>query len=429
MKYLTAKKRLLFLSSVIKYLRLVMEEGKIINEDQVVSFVKDSFRMVFKGKLTAEDEITLINDIKSFLLRIKDSVKFDGVLNMISKYYVLTESKTETKFENVVELGNAPSKKLNIKEDILFDYINKIITSDSNHQLSLNDYFKFMDSLKIANFDSELFKMVDNFKIDDLTNLNNDVVSTIISIRNNLKFKDNLYFEEPNLGVRYIDINENINFKDLYKFLNKYSEKISIDDKTKLIDISKLNNMDSELLKTQSKFIFSDKVDINNVNEFKIKMQDSFSFLNTLEFALCYSSLVKITDKLLTKNNVEVKDIENFLLNINSGLSFNSSMELDITNIITVPIGANDIFYFDSNINLDFLESVCHLKTNNNIDITTNTNILFSNSNQIKNTQLLNVKDYLRIGRYVYSLLEDIENLDIDDFKDMSIIGVIYKEV
>ena len=422
MKYLDAKKRLLFISSALKYIRLVMNNNKMITMDDVEMFVIKSLPMAFGGEISSKDKVDLVNTIKSYLLKMKGKSAISGSLNFNLKYYVPIEADklidfeddanmilkppnrmnvdSQIKFTPLASLNNkAPSNRLKINEKKLIDDEIDLLTNKSN-AFNIDSEFKFLDLSDFKIITSEIFKINDKIDFDD-TFAPHTIKSLGIESENHIAFKD--YFVPAPKTYEWLEVNKLIEFKDKNKTITR----------------------------VPTTFDFNDTIDIKNYTKLKptyskpINPNSKFSFLSEAEFEVYYVALCRFTEKLLFEHNVKLSDIKTFMLNVNTLTEFKSKMLLEIGHIITVHIEGEALDEILGSLKFTMLKGENLQTKKNMINFQYNSLVRDDKSDIISSNKYNMIKDFMVLGKYRYALLEDIEDIDMTDYRNSTIDSII----
>lgn len=422
MKYLDAKKRLLFISSALKYIKLVMTNNPTITMDEVKMFVKEAIPIAFGGEISNKDKVEIINSIKTYLLKGKSESYFQGSLGFDLKSLTYINGNENSEFDSAVKTILAKPEKMNIKSKANFIALGNLNNTNKGNLIAINKKIKFYDDINIFVSHFENMKSFENIKFLDTVEFKN-IISNRFKISENINFNEAFEVKlKKGLGL---DINNKITFKDSFTPAPKDFVYTESNESLKFIDKANILYKSSNWFEVYSKTAIDNFYKINVDEGKKIKVNTQFSFLSIIEFKNSYSALCHATERLLTKNNVKLSDIKTFLLELNSNTKFSSQMMIDIEHIITLPIQGQAISEFSSILTFDFLKG-----TSSRIE----SQIKFKDASKVRpdksdiinsNNEHMFDNEFI-LGTYRYAFLKDIEDIDMNDYLNSTIDSIIY---
>lgn len=410
MKYLDAKRRLIFMMATVKYIRLLFKNEITITDDEIKLIVAKSLPLIFKDyTIKVEDVNEIVEGIKSCVLRINNSLN-------ISK--ISQEATIETIRRDIIH----------IDENIFVDNIAKLITSLSNKLVIDENLINLSDSNKLTTsqikplkngelpiilkdklvliiqksipfiFDNE------NIKVED-KNIILDNISSII-----------LQPKDEKIESKYEMVMETIIRNSLY-----INEKISVKDE--LVDL--INSI-------ANSFYINSFITVNDYNRLrssisnKLKVDSKITVDNAFELVALYSDLVLVNDLVLSGNDFNLQTPPSNKLLINESNKITNDVVLTLGNFISLPFEINTKLFINNKVFLDISDAT-------NVIINSLLNINYTNiirvdesRNLIDDIKKLNINDCLQILRYRYSLLKDWELTEIDDILNLDMSEFIY---
>lgn len=292
------------------------------------------------------------------------------------------------------------SRYLEAKRKLLFaiatvKYIRLVMT---NNKLITKDEVEAFTREALA------MKSKENSVSEDKADL--DLVHSIVafSIREHIDSSASLTMDVK--PKAYIEFNEEIKIPSFVELGNAKSKAISITDNLEVLE----------------------KVNLTDIEPNALSSVLHFQSLNMAEFKAIETTLIKICESMIAEYQIPLKAIETCLIGAESITCSNSSLNLDASHFITIPIHIEDIYYVYDNTMISYGNSDI-LSGKELSNIYNNVEVLAGESVNLKSVQLINIKDFLRLRIYKYTLLKDIKNLDIDIYYDTSISETIYTEV
>lgn len=408
MRYLDAKKRLMFMMATLKYIRLLFKKEITITDDELTLLVKKSIPLIFKDyTIRIEDINEIVGGIKSCILqfnkniiKINDNVSMEtikrDVIHIDDKLFVdniakliLALSNTFISNENLISLTDSnmlttsqikPLKNgelpINIKDKLLLFIQKSIPFIFDNKNISIEDKNIILD-----NVSSIILKPKDD-KIESKYEM---VMETIIKnslyINGEIKVKEDL--------VNLITSISNLFYSNTF---------ITVKDYNKLLTS------------------ISDKLKINS----KITVDNAF------ELVSLYSDLIKVNDLILSNNSFNLQTPPSNKLFIKDGSKISNDVVLTLGEFISLPFEINTKLYIDNIFMLNTIESskiiidsLFNSKPENIIRVDESRKIINGN-------RVVDIDDCLQILRYRYSLLKDWDLVEMDDVLNLNMSELIY---
>ena len=154
MRYLDAKKRLIFMMAVCKYIKLIFKNDVTITEDNIHLLVDMALPLIFpEYTITSEDKNQIIEGIKSYILKLKN---IQLIVN------------------NRVTFETVRRNTLQISEVVNTDELAELITAVSNAVQTAETMISF------ASYNRLITSGLQNIKNNDVPTILNDKINTFI---------------------------------------------------------------------------------------------------------------------------------------------------------------------------------------------------------------------------------------------------------
>ena len=408
MRYLDAKKRLMFMMATLKYIRLLFKNEITITDDELKLLVQKSIPLIFKDyTIRTEDMNEIVNGIKSCILQFNKNIsKINENVTMETIRRGLIHIDDKLFVNNIAKLILALSNTFISDENLISLVDSNMLTTSQikplkNGELPINIEDKLIVIIKKA---MPFIFYNENISIED-KNIILDNISSII-----LKPKDD------NIESKYEMVMETIIRNSLY-----INGKIKVkEDLANLItSISNLFYVDTFITtKDYNKLLAS----ISN----KLKIDSKITVDNAFELVALYSDLVLVNDLVLSINDFKLQTPPSNKLFIKDGSKISNDVVLTLGNFISLPFEINTKLFINNKLFLDtvesckvILESVFNTKNKNIIRIDESRNLIDKISS-------LDVNDCLQILRYRYSLLRDWDSIQMDDILNLNMSQLIY---
>lgn len=292
------------------------------------------------------------------------------------------------------------SRYLEAKRKLLFaiatvKYIRLVMT---NNKLITKD--------EVEAFTREALKiyMQSSGEILDQAELSRIIQTCVFEIKDKIQTSDSVTLQTKNLA--YIDSSSIMQYKNIVELGNANSNQMQINEKLNINDIN--------------------VIDYGNSNTFNV--DSKFEVLDIIDFSIIHSTLIKVIDNFIVANHYDIKLIESQLLSVQSLIESKSFMTLELSELISIPLYINDIFYlYDEQLELYKPTSVnMEILEQNSIKDTVV--LLDDESRVIASNKIITLSDYVKLGRYQYTLLKQIKNMDVEEYYENSITSTIYIE-
>ena len=152
MKYLDARKRLLFATAAVKYVKLV-SKTQIVTKEELKLFLDTTLTYIYGDEytITNEDRMVIENYVTAKTFGGNETTSMGDRVELATKWYsyLIHKGTIDINDKNYLEISN--KIRLKIYEEIKNEYYSNLIVSmcqrlGSINQLSLNDYVKFKES-------------------------------------------------------------------------------------------------------------------------------------------------------------------------------------------------------------------------------------------------------------------------------------------
>ncbi len=407
MKYLDAKKRLIYMMATLKYIRLLFKDEIIVTDDELKLLVKKSVPLIFKDYIIRTEDINeIVGGIKSCIIRFnKEKVSVKDSLSME------TLIRGRLKIDDTINLSDA-IKLVTIIVNTLNLNNNKILLEDN---INIKP-----DETKVIKNENIPIKLSDEF--DTLI-----AEAVHIVLKDKIKVEDELLIKD---GIKSIllSINNKSNLKDRVAMELLYQEVLKIDDKLFINELVEVIKASSLPFKNKTENItLKNNVNVLDSISDVIRVDGRTSLLDSNELVSLYSDLVKINDLILTNNYVSLKDIQTSLVKINSKVEVSSYVDIFISHFLSLPMEISTKLNISDNLNID-KDKTSSFKIDENLNITDVNNLLDDESKLLNGSYTMSIKDYLGIKRFRYSLLKDIDPYDMDNLLNLNMSQIIYVE-
>lgn len=273
MKYLDAKKKLIFMLSAAKYIKLITGENKIKLDDEIFTNISKSIQLVFPDyTIKTEDINEIIGGIKSILMCAKETSKISDIIILEAKRRGDVNIDSKVFIEDLLEMQRAMAIKFNINEKEVFS--NKVVFNDiKSNYLQIDDLFKSFSFVEFNRTVSAIIEILENIGITDVIEIRNPN-SGQLSIDSKFILNHNLEIEMTDLIPIPFDITE----------IFYLTESVNIDSvSTKLI----ISNNKTELM---------DKVDLSPDRAPNLSLPVMLSFTDCLAISKYRYSLLEDYD-------------------------------------------------------------------------------------------------------------------------------------
>lgn len=235
MKYLDAKKKLIFMLSAAKYIKLITGENKIKLDDEIFTNISKSIQLVFPDyTIKTEDINEIIGGIKSILMCAKETSKISDITILEAKRRGDVNIDSKVFIEDLLEMQRAMAIKFNVDEKEVFS--NKVIFNDiKSNYLQIDDLFKSFSYVEFNRTVSAIMEILENIGITDVIEIRNPN-SGQLSIDSKFILNHNLEIEMTDLIPIPFDITEIFYLTESVNIDSVSTKLIISNNKTELID-------------------------------------------------------------------------------------------------------------------------------------------------------------------------------------------------
>lgn len=235
MKYLDAKKKLIFMLSAAKYIKLITGENKIKLNDEIFSNISKSIQLIFPDyTIKTEDINEIIGGIKSILMCAKETSKISDITILEAKRRGDVNIDSKVFIEDLLEMQRAMAIKFNINENEVFS--NKVVFNDiKSNYLQIDDLFKSFSYVEFNRTVSAIMEILENIGITDVIEIRNPN-SNQLSIDSKFILNHNLEIEMTDLIPIPFDITEIFYLTESVNIDSVSTKLIISNNKTELID-------------------------------------------------------------------------------------------------------------------------------------------------------------------------------------------------
>lgn len=235
MKYLDAKKKLIFMLSAAKYIKLITGENKIKLDDEIFTNISKSIQLVFPDyTIKTEDINEIIGGIKSILMCAKETSKISDITILEAKRRGDVNIDSKVFIEDLLEMQRAMAVKFNINESEVFS--NKVVFNDiKSNYLQIDDLFKSFSFVEFNRTVSAIMEILENIGITDVIEIRNPN-SNQLSIDSKFILNHNLEIEMTDLIPIPFDITEIFYLTESVNIDSVSTKLIISNNKTELID-------------------------------------------------------------------------------------------------------------------------------------------------------------------------------------------------
>lgn len=235
MKYLDAKKKLIFMLSAAKYIKLITGENKIKLDDEIFTNISKSIQLVFPDyTIKTEDINEIIGGIKSILTCAKETSKISNITILEAKRRGDVNIDSKVFIEDLLEMQRAMAIKFNINESEVFS--NKVVFNDiKSNYLQIDDLFKSFSFVEFNRTVSAIMEILENIGITDVIEIRNPN-SNQLSIDSKFILNHNLEIEMTDLIPIPFDITEIFYLTESVNIDSVSTKLIISNNKTELMD-------------------------------------------------------------------------------------------------------------------------------------------------------------------------------------------------
>lgn len=289
MKYLDAKKKLIFMLSAAKYIKLITGENKIKLDDEIFTNISKSIQLVFPDyTIKTEDINEIIGGIKSILMGARETSKISDLTILEAKRRGDVNIDSKVFINDLMEFQRSMALKFNIDESEVFSNL-AVLNNLKADYLQVDDLFKTFSAVEFNRTVSAIMEILENIGITDVIEIRN-AETDYLSIESKFILNHNLEIEMTDLIPIPFDITE----------IFYLTESVNIDSvSTKLI----ISNNKTELM---------DKVDLSSDKASNLSLPVMLSFTDCLAISKYRYSLLEDYDDFdigNIKNNFKMIDL------------------------------------------------------------------------------------------------------------------------
>ena len=279
MKYLDAKKKLIFMLSAAKYIKLITGENKIKLDDEIFTNISNSIQLVFPDyTIKIEDINEIIGGIKSILMGAKETSKISDLTILEAKRRgdVNIDSKVFT--NDLMEFQRAMAIKFNVDEKEVFS--NTVVFNDiKSNYLQVDDLFKTFSAVEFNRTVSAIMEILENIGITDVIEIR-DTNTNYLSIDSKFVLQDKIEVEMTDLIPIPFDIT-GISYMFESVNIGSASTKFIIsNNKTELMDKVALSSDKASNLSLPVMLSFTDCLAISKYRYSLLEDYDDFDIDN-----------------------------------------------------------------------------------------------------------------------------------------------------
>ena len=279
MKYLDAKKKLIFMLSAAKYIKLITGENKIKLDDEIFTNISKSIQLVFPDyTIKTEDINEIIGGIKSILTCAKETSKISDITILEAKRRGDVNIDSKVFIEDLLEMQRAMAIKFNIDEKEVFS--NKVVFNDiKSNYLQIDDLFKSFSYVEFNRTVSAIMEILENIGITDVIEIRNPN-SGQLSIDSKFILNHNLEIEMTDLIPIPFDITEIFYLTESVNIDSVSTKLIISNNKTELIDNVDLSSDKAPNLSLPVMLSFTDCLAISKYRYSLLEDYDDFDIGN-----------------------------------------------------------------------------------------------------------------------------------------------------
>ena len=432
MKYLDAKRKLTFMMAVLRYLKICLKDDTIISEDDLSTLVIKALPIIFKDYIvTSEDINEVIGGIQSLLVKFENSKNesiTEAIVNMETIIRETIEVKEFLQLDDAVTIIKSIATALGFSDKILSDenmIVNNVATSlIKTENIPVNSY----DDLKMLFLEATSISLNSLISNGSRLLIASDISSTIVRIKEQIETASALDIELTQLKSVPIEIDDAVFTDELLDIINAIVSSIETDDKVNT----------SEMADIAASKVGSIEIDTtsNSIADFRlmslltdlIKVNDLISTINPFELVSLYSDLIRVQDTILTNQHVKIDNIPVQALSIDSKSESSDFVDIFISHFLSLPIEISTKLNIYDKLKMNIAVANSNITINNDTQVQDVAKLEAGNIKLFGISHNIDIKDYFTIKRVRYSLLKDIDPLDMDDVRGLTMSDIIYKE-
>ena len=235
MRYLDAKKKLIFMLATSKYIRLITGENKMSIDDELFTNIAKSIQLVFpEYSVRTEDVAEIIGGIKSVLACAQERSKVTDSTVIEAKRRGDVNIDSTVFIQDLVAFQQAMSSRFNIDEAQVFSDLITLNTIRGTY-LKVDDLFQTFSAIEFNRTVSAISEIIESIGIKDVIEIRN-ANTGYLSIDSKFVLKDNLEIEITDLVPIPFDINEIFYLTESSNIDSVSTKLIISNNKTELID-------------------------------------------------------------------------------------------------------------------------------------------------------------------------------------------------
>ena len=279
MKYLDAKKKLIFMLSAAKYIKLITGENKIKLDDEIFTNISKSIQLVFPDyTIKTEDINEIIGGIKSILMCAKETSKISDLTILEAKRRGDVNIDSSVFIKDLMEFQRAMAIKFNVDEKEIFS--NTVVFNDiKSNDLQVDDLFKTFSAVEFNRTVSAIMEILENIGITDVIEIS-DTNTNYLSIDSKFVLQDKIEVEMTDLIPIPFDIT-GISYMFESVNIGSASTKFIIsNNKTELMDKVDLSSDKASNLSLPVMLSFTDCLAISKYRYSLLEDYDDFDIDN-----------------------------------------------------------------------------------------------------------------------------------------------------
>lgn len=203
---------------------------------------------------------------------------------------------------------------------------------------------------------------------------------------------------------------------------------VNIDSTVFIQDLVAFQQAMSNRFKIDEAQVFSDLITLNTIRGTYLKVDDLFQTFSAIEFNRTVSAISEIIESIGIKDVIEIRNATTGYLSIDSKFVLKDNLEIEVSDLVPIPLEINEISYLFDGIKLDSVP-IRTIVSKNKTDLRDKVEISVNKSPNISSQTVLSFKECLAVSKYRYSLLEDYDDFDIGNIKDnFKMLDLIYIE-
>lgn len=351
MRYLDAKKRLIFMMAVCKYIKLIFKKDVTITEDNIRLLVDTAVPLIFPEYIiTSEDKTQIIEGIKSYILKLKNiqitvnnSVTFETVKRDTLQICEVVNA------DELAELITAVNNAVQAAETMIsLASYNRLITSGIQN-IKNNDVSTALDD-KISAFIRQSIPVIfesEKLTLTDKNTLLNNIKALLLSEKENIQINSEGLLEVIRKDLIKVNSALVVN-TDIVALLTIMKELLYSNEISTVLDREFLTTAKITALQTRSINTLMEYAKIITINAIKDKLYIS-SDLSTDNSLLLTTTVSGIT--LLFKDDLIKTKSEALLDLITSEISYiDISEKLLVNDLVTFNTGLSEVIGIDKKV-------------------------------------------------------------------------------